>query len=274
MIDPVTGSLIVAGIAGASQAGSAVSQGNQNRKNRKFAVERYNVERDNAKKDWDMQNTYNSPQQQMARLQQAGLNPNMVYGNGSAVNQAPEPNQSHTAPYRGEAPQVDLSAPVQGYFDTQMQQVQLSNQAKQGTLLDAEYALKEAQKLNIEAETLTKNHNNDYLFGSSESRVALIKAQLARANAGVIQDNWRLNTYNPLQADAVRRDNANRTLKGSNLQADTRSKTLMANLQEAGISPNDPAWMRMITQFIQGDKKIPTPKEFKDMVNKRLFKNK
>lgn len=34
---------------------------------------------------WERQNLYNAPTQQMARLREAGLNPNLVYGSGSAA---------------------------------------------------------------------------------------------------------------------------------------------------------------------------------------------
>lgn len=34
---------------------------------------------------WNMTNAYNSPTQQMQRLKEAGLNPNLVYGSGSVV---------------------------------------------------------------------------------------------------------------------------------------------------------------------------------------------
>lgn len=34
---------------------------------------------------WNMNNQYNSPAEQMKRLKEAGLNPNLVYGNGSVV---------------------------------------------------------------------------------------------------------------------------------------------------------------------------------------------
>lgn len=34
---------------------------------------------------WERQNLYNSPTEQMARLRDAGLNPNLVYGSGSAA---------------------------------------------------------------------------------------------------------------------------------------------------------------------------------------------
>jgi len=46
-------------------------------------------------KNWEMQNEYNSPAQQMQRLKEAGLNPNLVYGKGAVGNSASQP-----APYQ------------------------------------------------------------------------------------------------------------------------------------------------------------------------------
>ena len=34
-------------------------------------------------KFWNMQNAYNTPKEQMARLQDAGLNPNLIYGSNA-----------------------------------------------------------------------------------------------------------------------------------------------------------------------------------------------
>lgn len=50
---------------------------------------------------WNMNNAYNSPTQQMKRLKDAGLNPNLVYGNGSVVgNTSHQPsNPGMTAPH-------------------------------------------------------------------------------------------------------------------------------------------------------------------------------
>ncbi|AXH71919.1 MAG: DNA pilot protein [Microviridae sp.] len=45
----------------------------------------YNRQRADALADWNMQNLYNSPTEQMARLKAAKLNPNLIYGNGSVV---------------------------------------------------------------------------------------------------------------------------------------------------------------------------------------------
>lgn len=54
----------------------------------------------------DKMNAYNAPVSQMARLKEAGLNPNLVYGNGGAViqsagGQPPAPPQSHPIDTQG-----------------------------------------------------------------------------------------------------------------------------------------------------------------------------
>ncbi|UPW41576.1 DNA pilot protein [Peromfec virus RodF8_52] len=52
---------------------------------------------------WNMQNAYNTPQAQMQRYEQAGLNPNLIYGQGSSGNAAaPEQTQVPSIqPYTG-----------------------------------------------------------------------------------------------------------------------------------------------------------------------------
>lgn len=51
---------------------------------------------------WHMNNEYNSPKNQMKRFVEAGLNPHLIYGQGSAGN-------SGSPPSTGQPPQVDLS---------------------------------------------------------------------------------------------------------------------------------------------------------------------
>lgn len=53
---------------------------------------------------WERENAYNHPAQQMARLKEAGLNPNLVYGNGSAVQTSAHSPQMSYGPQQ--APQL------------------------------------------------------------------------------------------------------------------------------------------------------------------------
>ena len=95
MADPITTS---AGLQVVKQAApiiiGAAGQANMNRKNRKWQSDQNEkdrewsesmYERQNADqiKMWEMTNQYNHPTQQMERLRQAGLNPNLVYGKGA-----------------------------------------------------------------------------------------------------------------------------------------------------------------------------------------------
>lgn len=54
---------------------------------------------------WRMNNEYNSPQAQMKRFEQAGLNPNLIYGQGTAGNSSSPPQM--TTP---QAPKYDKAA--------------------------------------------------------------------------------------------------------------------------------------------------------------------
>jgi len=69
----------------------------QNRSNKKLAQYSFNKNVEM----WKMQNKYNSPKEQMARYNQAGLNPNLMYGKGTPGNAQTMP-QYQALPSSGE----------------------------------------------------------------------------------------------------------------------------------------------------------------------------
>lgn len=84
------------GWAAAAQAGSdllgslgnAWIQADQNKKQREWTERREDL---SYQRGWDVmnyQNWYNSPEQQMTRFRQAGLNPHLIYGKGTPGNTA------------------------------------------------------------------------------------------------------------------------------------------------------------------------------------------
>ena len=95
--------LIPLAISGAN----AVSQMVTNNANRKFALEMYQMQRRDAINDRDTANQYNSPKEQMQRLREAGLNPNLVYGSGAGQIQNVPVAPPATQQYQGRAPQAD-----------------------------------------------------------------------------------------------------------------------------------------------------------------------
>lgn len=78
-------------------------------------------------KFWNMQNEYNLPANQMNRLQQAGLNPNLIYGSGSAnTGVAGSIAPSKPAPYNIKNP-VPLQAML---LDAQIKNINADTERK------------------------------------------------------------------------------------------------------------------------------------------------
>jgi len=107
------GSNMGAGIVGLLQLGGALYDSYQNRKtskqNTQNTINAAKAESELAYQRsvemWNQQNLYNSPQAQMARFTAAGLNPNLIYGQGSAGNASSPPQyQPANMQYRVEAP--------------------------------------------------------------------------------------------------------------------------------------------------------------------------
>lgn len=138
-MNPLVGGAVVQGAS--NLLGGLVGLGGQaiaNKANRKLAEYSY-------KKDlemWNRQNTYNLPSNQMARLKEAGLNPNSLFGNGTLAG-----NTSGPAP-KYNPPEIKLdtsriipdAGPILGQYQTMKMQ--------------------QAQTNNIEADTLNKNIEN------------------------------------------------------------------------------------------------------------------
>ena len=105
-----------------------------NRQNRKHALE-----------DWNRQNAYNHPTQQMQRLKEAGLNPNLVYGGGATT--LAQPVKSPDA----QVPNIDLQKIPEGIGAYQS----VKNQQLEYSRIQKAMELQDAQKKNIEANTLS-----------------------------------------------------------------------------------------------------------------------
>lgn len=77
------------------------SQKEINQMNINYAQQRAKQEREWALMDWEKTNAYNSPEQQMQRFKEAGLNPHLIYGQGTQTGQ----------PHQTQGAQPDLEAP-------------------------------------------------------------------------------------------------------------------------------------------------------------------
>lgn len=115
------------------------AQEDTNAANQRFAVQMYDKQRADALTDWNRQVIYNSPQMQMARLKQAGLNPNLVYGNGAVANAATPVRASSPITPQLKAPTAlpeAIGNSMNVYQDLKTQQLQQIVLKRQADLLD------------------------------------------------------------------------------------------------------------------------------------------
>lgn len=76
---------ILIGLAAAGTAVNAAVSRKNTKDQLRYSREEAERERASNLEMWNMQNAYNSPREQMARLQSAGLNPNLAYGSGNVA---------------------------------------------------------------------------------------------------------------------------------------------------------------------------------------------
>jgi len=116
--------------------------------------------RDFQYKMWQEQTAYNSPTAQMTRLQAAGLNPNLVYGQiaESKMSNPPSTPIAHSEAFQADAPKVDvrLGNPVAEYAQVKNLQAlnKLQNINIQKSKAEAVSAAVDADYKNYELNTL------------------------------------------------------------------------------------------------------------------------
>lgn len=158
------------GLGAASVAANTGSGLFSNRKNRKFQERQNQLNREFAINAFNMENSYNAPVNQIQRLKDAGLNPNLIYG-GSSAQQA---SASVTAPEQP-APHYD---PL-NFSD-------ISATAQQSSLLHEQRRLLKAQADKQEAETQRQIIENSYL-------PAILRGQLDTTNVQLKLTNENIN---------------------------------------------------------------------------------
>lgn len=120
------GAAIMGATAIASLIGNAIkNKKEQNRTNRaNMELAKYQAQQNEAL--IDKQNEYNTPVNQQMRFDAAGLNPNLMYGQGSPGNQTQAAKyEAPTLDYR--TPAIDFPSVISEYQDFQMKQAQIEN---------------------------------------------------------------------------------------------------------------------------------------------------
>lgn len=183
---------------------------------------------------WNKANEYNSPTAQMERLKNAGLNPHLVYGNGSVTGntttQTPK-YQQYSPEYKYEAPQIAGALATLGAY----QDYQNKKAVNEGIMLD----------------NVDKSNRN---FVSSEMwSEKLNQAQWSayrNKQEGIIREKYAQNAPQMFDIDRTRQLNALalQSAQVKSLMANTEARQIENRLLGLGLRGSDPAWIRLLIQ--------------------------
>jgi hypothetical protein len=257
-----------------------------NRWNRKYNEKMYDKQRQDALSDWQRTADYNSPQAQMIRYKEAGLNPNLIYGSATnspmAQMKGPTMETSELPPYQ--LNKNNVGDAIGTYQNLKITNLQADNLATQNELLKSQInynnvkALTEPFKQNLMEQQTTNEFWKTKLNQRQDSHLnvmnphlqSLIQEKLSNVIADTALKQGKTSmipgmvALNAEKVISERLDQAKTKQETSNLQEAlklTRSNTFKNELENLmriqGTSFSDSRFFRSIHTSI-GDKISPS----------------
>jgi len=162
----------------------------------------------------DYMNEYNSPENQMQRFKDAGLNPHLIYGKGTSGNQSNAPQPSKPG---SNYPSLNVNMDPLGEL---MKYTQIKNT--------------QAQTDVTKTVGLQKQLQNQLMASTMENQIALIKSKLEGQNAKNLSETQR-NAY---------------LLELTQLTASKKKYQNEINkFAEDGVFSSDPMWQRQVSKW-------------------------
>lgn len=175
------GSSLIGSIAGAIGQNKIVNkqieaQKAENQKNREYNLMLARQQNQWNLEQWQRENDYNSPTSQMARMREAGLNPDLMYGQGTTGNSAGSPEMTSGAPSEPN----DMSAMLsKRSFGQTMQQI--LDREQQRRFAEAQIEAIRANTKKTEEETTGVSLDNLIKEGTKDNVIKLSSVTLEGA---------------------------------------------------------------------------------------------
>ena len=154
--------------------------GNRGAKRRQQLADQQNI------KFWNMQNAYNTPKAQMGRLQDAGLNPNLIYGSNANTGTAGSVSPSKASPYNVQNPVPSaIQSALVGAQIRNLNSISDKNNAE--TLLKGTQNVKSTQEIKLLGEQLIQSAVKSGQIKPQEqakTKSLIAKAQIDVQNEG------------------------------------------------------------------------------------------
>tara|TARA_B110000483_G_C18198178_1_gene543990 strand:- start:1409 stop:2338 length:930 start_codon:yes stop_codon:yes gene_type:complete len=261
---------------------------NQSIKNRdnKYNEGRQAEQRDYDQSLWNQANKYNSPIEQMARLKEAGLNPHLMYGNGTVGNASPISSGQQNKSAGQQTPSVsgysrsESRNVLQGInafreiatlknLNAQTNNVEVStdNAKLDGTLKNQQWIL---NLLGIQKGTLDNEKAKELYDNSVDSAIADTQTKQQNLRKLTSQADVQIKTEGT-QVATQKQQLKNLITSGKNLSAQQIITEWHAKLAKNGLSPNDPKWARVGSMLLDEIKKEETNTPGKPKIRMDVF---
>lgn len=286
--------LPLAAIPAISQAGEGAGnfmlQTIGNEQSRRWSERMYQRQYDDNIRFWQMQNEYNTPEMQMQRFRAAGLNPNLIYGQGDNGNAGQIKSPEVQKPQFDYTPNTGIAEAartgLQYMMDKETRELQNDNLRVQNEIMIQDAALRKAQvsatlvgterrqfdldfersiqgvSLDYRAERLRQAKIDNYVklgnYGLATQRnareAAVVSSSLNEALQRMSESRQRI----AQSKEEVQRIRASTDL----LRKDGTIRQLEIELRQEGLNPNDPSWQTMVAKFLQyyAEDKLDKPK--------------
>ncbi|WNK15087.1 MAG: DNA pilot protein [Microvirus sp.] len=276
----------LAGLAALSAAGgsavNSLSTLGTNFMQQRFSRKMYDLQKNDNLAFWHLQNQYNSPEQQMQRLKDAGLNPNLVYGqsSGAASGQAQQvqtpdvQNVQFRSPEFGNIASAGGLAYINSIYDLDIKQAQIDNLRAQNDVIKQDALLKSAytnrSKFDLEFEGDLRNVSAEsrrerlrQLKTSTDISIDSNIRQALQTTSNLTEAAERIATMKQHQLSleqqrsqsrmetsriAIEKRRLEDAIQG--IRRDNILKDLEIDLRKQGINPNDPMWSRIAGRIL------------------------
>lgn len=208
-----------------------------------------------------MQNAYNDPSAQMERLKNAGLNPNLVYGNGADAQAGPIATHSAPTPQTRAETHENMFAPLantaSNYLAVRQQQANIRRTEAEARAIDARnveqmFNNETMQTLGVDHYVKIQGRTYDVLEQNYTKQLAEYKAWEAGSFDGKSTDDPNSPIAKAIRAGyyetVVQAENAVKL--GSIRDLETTIKTFQANLAKQGIDPNTPWYGKILVDLL------------------------
>lgn len=253
---PAAASLVTAG-------GNIAFNAAANKKQRAWSERMYQRQYNDNVNFWNLQNEYNSPRAEMQRYKDAGLNPNLIYGNsnsGGSAGSIATPDIQQTQFRTPDISGIQGAGSVLSQFqDFQIKQAQIDIMKQQGNNL----ALQN-MGLEFKNQILGLDYSDKQTMLPTRQATEVARLDQIRANTRFTMTQEELNkvrnasdlqTALQMRLSFIEGRAKSRTERAQieqatrNLKKDYDLKAMDANLRRIGVMPGSPAWMNAVGTF-------------------------